>query len=234
MTIVLDIQAGPGVASAQQTGAREVDEPEVAARAWALAGLRSGEYLAGEGASRELPTASITKIRAALVVLEKADLDEEVMVSEDAAAYATPVYSNVGLLTGDPLSVRELLIATLISSGDDAAYVLAEHVGGEAGVNRFVEEMNERARASGLKHAHFENPVGFDARGHYSSARDLARMARLAIQDLEFREDSLHGVRDHLHPRRRRRPLRGLHKGSEIRFRRPRPQRPRGRGQEVS
>jgi serine-type D-Ala-D-Ala carboxypeptidase (penicillin-binding protein 5/6) len=55
-------------------------------------------------------------------------------------------------------------------------------------VNRFVEEMNERARASGLKHAHFENPVGFDARGHYSSARDLARMARLAIQDLEFRK----------------------------------------------
>lgn len=55
-------------------------------------------------------------------------------------------------------------------------------------MNRFVEEMNERARASGLKHAHFENPVGFDARGHYSSARDLARMARLAIQDLEFRK----------------------------------------------
>jgi D-alanyl-D-alanine carboxypeptidase (penicillin-binding protein 5/6) len=124
VTVVLDIQAGPGVASAQQTGAREVDEPEVAARAWALAGLRSGEYLAGEGASRELPTASITKIRAALVVLEKADLDEEVMVSEDAAAYATPAYSNVGLLTGDPLSVRELLMATLISSGNDAAYAL--------------------------------------------------------------------------------------------------------------
>jgi serine-type D-Ala-D-Ala carboxypeptidase (penicillin-binding protein 5/6) len=58
------------------------------------------------------------------VVLEKADLDEEVMVSEDAAAYAAPAYSNVGLLTGDPLSVRELLMATLISSGDDAAYAL--------------------------------------------------------------------------------------------------------------
>ena len=123
MTLVLDIQAGADVASVQQTTAREVDEPEVAARAWALAGLQSGEYLAGEGASRELHIASITKIRAALVVLEKADLDEEVMVSEDAAAYATPAYSNVGLLTGDPLSVRELLMATLISSGD-AAYAL--------------------------------------------------------------------------------------------------------------
>ncbi len=191
VTVVLGVEAGTGVASAQQTGAREVGEPGVAARAWALADLRSGEYLAGEDASRELPIASTTKIMAALVVLEKADPREEVMVSKNAAAYATPAYSNVGLLPGDTLSVRELLMATLISSGDDAAYALAEHVGGgrgEAGVNRFVEEMNERARASGLRHTHFENPVGFDARDHYSSARDLAMMARLAMQNPEFRK----------------------------------------------
>jgi D-alanyl-D-alanine carboxypeptidase (penicillin-binding protein 5/6) len=55
-------------------------------------------------------------------------------------------------------------------------------------VTRFVEEMNERARASGLKHTYFENPIGFDARGHYSSARDLVKMARLAMQDPEFRK----------------------------------------------
>ena len=78
MTLVLDIQAGADVASVQQTTAREVDEPEVAARAWAMADLRSGEYLVGEGASKELPTASTTKIMTALVVLEKADLDEGV------------------------------------------------------------------------------------------------------------------------------------------------------------
>jgi len=68
----------------------------------------------------------------ALVVLENGDLDEEVTVSRDAASYATPAYSNVGLLPGDTLSVRELLMAVLISSGDDAAYALAEHVGGGA------------------------------------------------------------------------------------------------------
>jgi D-alanyl-D-alanine carboxypeptidase len=188
VTVVLGIQAG--VASAQQEGAREVDEPEVAARAWAVADLRSGEYLAGEGASKELPIASTTKIMAALVVLEEADLDEEIEISKNAASYATPAYSNVGLLPGDTLSVRELLMAALISSGDDAAYALAEHVGGggKAGVGRFVGEMNERARASGLKHTYFENPIGFDARGHYSSARDLARAARLAMQNPEFRK----------------------------------------------
>jgi len=190
VTVVLGVQAGTVVASARQTAAREVPEPGVAAKAWALADLRSGEYLAGENVSKELPIASTTKIMAALVVLEEADPGEEVTVLKNAAAYATPAYSNVGLLPGDTLSVRELLMAALISSGDDAAYALAEHVGGggEAGVNRFVEEMNERARVLGLKHTHFENPVGFDARGQYSSAGDLAEMARLAMRNPEFRK----------------------------------------------
>ena len=151
VTVVLGVQAAAGEASAQQRGAREVDEPGVSSRAWALTDLRSGEYLAGEHASRELPIASTTKIMAALVVLENADPGEEVTVSREAAAYATPAYSNVGLLQGDTLSVRELLMAALISSGDDAAYALAEHVGGgEAGVDHFVRLMNEKARALGL------------------------------------------------------------------------------------
>src|SRR5215210_8916936 len=90
VTVVLCVQAGTGVASAQQKEAREVDEPGVEARAWALTDLPSGEYLAGEGASRELPIASTTKIMAALVVLEEADLGEEVEVSKNVAAYATP------------------------------------------------------------------------------------------------------------------------------------------------
>ena len=190
LVVMVAVLAGTGAASAQQGGSREVGEPELSARAWALTDLRSEEYLAGEHASKELAVASTTKIMAALVVLEKSDLDEEVTVSKNAAAYATPAYSNVGLLPGDTLSVRELLMAALISSGDDAAYALAEHVGGggEAGVDRFVEEMNERAKAAGLENTRFENPVGFDARGHYSSARDLARMARLAMQHPEFRE----------------------------------------------
>jgi serine-type D-Ala-D-Ala carboxypeptidase (penicillin-binding protein 5/6) len=189
LALVLGVQAGTDVAFAQ--GAREVAKPQVAARAWALTDLRSGEYLVGENSSKKLPIASTTKIMSALIVLKRANLDEEVTVSEDAASYATPAYSNVGLLPGDTLSVRELLMATLISSGDDAAYALAEHVGGgggQAGVDRFVEDMNGEARELGLKYTHFGNPVGFDARGHYSSARDLAEMARLAMQNPEFRK----------------------------------------------
>jgi len=144
VVLVLGTLAGTGQASAREAGAREVSEPGVAARAWALMDLRSGEYLAGDDASEELPIASTTKIVAAL---DGADLDEEVTVSEDAAAYATPAYSNVGLLPGDTLSVRELLMAALISSGDDAAYALAEHVGG-AYVCVILDSKEERFAAS--------------------------------------------------------------------------------------
>jgi serine-type D-Ala-D-Ala carboxypeptidase (penicillin-binding protein 5/6) len=71
----------------------EAAEPEVAARAWVLADIRSGEYLAGEDASARLPMASTTKIMVALVTLEEANLEEEVTVSQEAAAFATPAYS---------------------------------------------------------------------------------------------------------------------------------------------
>ena len=169
---------------------------EVTARAWALTDLGSGEYLAGENATERLPMGSTDKIMVALVALEQvergeASLEDEVIVSEDAAAFATPLYSNVGLVAGDVLGVRELLAATLIPSGNDAAYALAEHLGGgggEVGVNRFVEEMNQRARALGLENTRFQNPTGLDARGQYSSAQDLASMARAASAYPLFRE----------------------------------------------
>ncbi len=90
----------PGVqpALAQDGGAEQVPALEVSARAWAVTDLRTGEYLAGSGASEPLWMASTTKVMGALVAFET-DLDEELTVSEEAA-YAVPAYSNVGLLAG--------------------------------------------------------------------------------------------------------------------------------------
>lgn len=173
-------------ARAQGDGAQKLPPLQVSARAWAVTDLETGEYLAGSAASEELAMASTTKVMAALVALET-DLEKEVTVSEAAAAYAVPAYSNVGLLPGDVLSARELLMASMISSGDDAAYALAEHVGGGS-VERFVGMMNEKAEAMGLEDTSFENPVGFDARGHHTSARDLAKMTRVAMESPAFRE----------------------------------------------
>jgi D-alanyl-D-alanine carboxypeptidase (penicillin-binding protein 5/6) len=175
-----------GGALAQEDAAREVPALEISARAWAVTDLESGEYLVGRNASDELSMASTTKIMTALVAL-KTDLDEEVTVSEEAAAFAVPAYSNVGLAPGDVLSARELLVATMISSGDDAAYALAEHVG-SGSVSAFVNMMNERAEEMGLQDTSFENPIGFDARNHHTSAGDLAKMTRVAMENPEFRE----------------------------------------------
>jgi serine-type D-Ala-D-Ala carboxypeptidase (penicillin-binding protein 5/6) len=178
--LALFLGCGPDVAHAQEA-------PDVAARAWVLTDVRSGEVLAGENAEERLPMASTTKIMVALVALGEANLEEEVTVSEEAAAFATPAYSNVGLLAGDVLTVRELLMATMISSGDDAAYALAEYLG-DGSVQRFVEKMNREAEAFGLEDTRFDNPVGFDARDQYSSARDLAQMTHRAMGYREFRE----------------------------------------------
>ncbi|CAA9471682.1 MAG: D-alanyl-D-alanine carboxypeptidase [uncultured Rubrobacteraceae bacterium] len=180
------LSAGAQPARAQEGGAERVPALEVSARAWAVTDLKTGEYLAGSGALEELPMASTTKVMGALVALDT-DLDGPVTVSEEAAAFAVPAYSNVGLLPGDVLSARELLMASMISSGDDAAYALAEHVGGGS-VERFVGMMNERAEEMGLQETSFENPVGFDARDHHTSARDLATMTREAMHNPEFRE----------------------------------------------
>ncbi len=190
-TLALVSLAGTGVRAQETTveepGVRETAAPDVGARAWTIMDVRTGEYLAGENAEERLPMASTTKIMLALMTLEAADLDEEVIVSQKAASFAVPLYSNVGLFAGDTVSVRELLMASVISSGDDAAYALAEHLG-DGSVEEFVEEMNRRARELGLEDTRFENPVGFDAPDHYSSARDLSEMTRLASEKPEFRE----------------------------------------------
>jgi D-alanyl-D-alanine carboxypeptidase (penicillin-binding protein 5/6) len=173
----------------------QVPQPEVAARAWALTDLQGGEYLAGKNASTRLAMGSTDKMMVALVALDlvdsgEANLDEEVTVSEEAAAFAVPAYSNVGLFPGDVVSIRELIQAALIASGNDASYALAEHLGGggAAGVERFVEEMNRKVEDLGLPDTHFQNPTGLDARGQYSSARDLASIARAALQKPLFKE----------------------------------------------
>ncbi len=174
--------ASPASAQSGQPGA-----PDVSAGAWTLVDEVSGERLAGENASEELPMASTTKIMTALVTLDEASLDEEVTVSAEAAEYARPPYSNVGLREGDVLTVRELLTAAMLESGNDAAYALAYHVG-DGSVEQFVQMMNGYAGDMGLRHTSFENPVGLDHPEQYSSADDLAKMARRALSEPALRE----------------------------------------------
>ncbi|CAN5629333.1 MAG: D-alanyl-D-alanine carboxypeptidase [Actinomycetota bacterium] len=181
--------------TAPETEAPEADVPDlpdVDAEAWAVVDEESGLFLAGENADERLPIASITKIMVALVALENdANLDEEVVVSEQAERFVGFTYSNVGLIQGESVSRRDLLTASLVPSGTEAVYALAESLGegeGEAGVEDFVGQMNEKADEMGLENTNFADPAGLDDPENYSSARDLGTITAEAMEYEPFVE----------------------------------------------
>lgn len=152
--------------------------PSVRAASAVLVGVGSRRVLwEKDGRVRRAP-ASTTKIMTALAVVERGGLDEMVTVSPRAAATSG---STVWLSAGETLSVRDLLYGLLLTSGNDAAVALAEHVAGS--VDDFARLMNEEARAIGATDTHFRNPHGLDEPGHYTTARDLALIAARALQE---------------------------------------------------
>jgi D-alanyl-D-alanine carboxypeptidase (penicillin-binding protein 5/6) len=157
--------------------------PEVSARAYLVQNGVSGEVLAHRHDRERLPIASITKLMTVLVTLQHVKLDEVVTVGRGAAAVGE---SSIYLQKGDQLTVRELVEAALIQSANDAAVALAEYVGGTQ--SAFVAMMNAEARRLGLRDTHFANPDGLDAAGHYSSAHDVTRLARIAMKNKVVRE----------------------------------------------
>lgn len=154
------------------------EPPELTATAWIVVDAGSGVTLAAENPDEELAMASVTKLMTALVVRRHADLDERIRVSELAADVGE---AEVGLVAGEVWSIRDLLAAVLVRSGNDAAVALAEHIGGS--VAGFADLMNAHAVELGLEHSQFKNPHGLDEEGHYTSARDLTVMAAAVLDD---------------------------------------------------
>jgi serine-type D-Ala-D-Ala carboxypeptidase (penicillin-binding protein 5/6) len=184
---------GQAAAQEKPAGERTVPKPpKLDARSWVLVDADTGIYLAGKNPDKRLPVASTTNVMVALIAFDRGvDLDEEVTISDQAERFVGSVYSNVGLISGERLSVRELLVASLVPSGTDAVYALAEHLGGgggKAGVENFVDEMNHKAKEMALENTHFEDPAGLDSPEHYSSARDMAEIARAAMAYAQFRD----------------------------------------------
>ena len=138
----------------------------------------TGEILYAQNEHDALPPASVTKIMTVLLTMEAIDsgriaLDDMVTVSAYAAGMGG---SQVFLAEGEQMSVDDLLKAVCVSSGNDAAVALAEHVAGVTEL--FVEQMNNRARELGMKDTHFVNCTGLTAEGHVTSAYDIALMSR--------------------------------------------------------
>lgn len=142
-----------------------------------------GRTLWANAVARRLPQASLTKIMTALLVLERGRLGETTTISAHAAAAPG---ARLHVRAGERFRVDELLVAALVGSANDACRALAEwHSRSEA---RFVAAMNARARSLGLRDTHYANACGFDAKGHYSSARDLARLTGVAMANARFRD----------------------------------------------
>jgi D-alanyl-D-alanine carboxypeptidase len=178
---MLTIQPAQPVAAAPWVTTAESAPPELRARAAILVDDASGAVLFQRNARERLPIASLTKMMTALVALEHASPDFIVQATERSLTEPAVI----GLAPGDRLRLEDLLYGLILASGNDAALAIAESVGGgdgAAAIERFVGWMNERAAALGLEETHFANPHGFDDPQNYSTAADVAKIARLYLR----------------------------------------------------
>ena len=151
-----------------------------AEKALVLDGI-TGRVLYESNADQQSLIASTTKIMTALIVCERCNVLDRMRIPKEAVGIEG---SSMYLKEGEVLTIQELLYGLMLSSGNDAAVALAIYCGGT--VSGFAELMNDKAHALGLKNTHFENPNGLDAPGHYSTARDLAKLAAYAMENPIF------------------------------------------------
>jgi len=138
----------------------------------------SGRVLYEQNADARMLIASTTKIMTALVAIREGSLSDVVKVSRKAA-YTEG--SSMYLKEGEELTLETLLYGLMLCSGNDAAVAIAEHISGsEAG---FAARMNETAAELGMENTSFANPNGLDHEKHYSTARDMATLARAAMEN---------------------------------------------------
>jgi D-alanyl-D-alanine carboxypeptidase (penicillin-binding protein 5/6) len=142
---------------------------------------RDGTVMFAKRPDAERSIASTTKLMTALLALEEADPGD---VFAAPAYSAAPAESRINLREGERMTVEDLLQALLLESANDAAVDLAENIAGSR--QAFVNQMNERAAELGLDHTSYANPNGLDAPGNYSSARDLATLARTLLRNRRF------------------------------------------------
>ena len=141
----------------------------------------SGQILYEKESHKELPPASVTKLMTLLVAAdavasEKVKLTDKVTASENASKLGG---SQIYLEPGETFTLEQMLIAIAVGSANDGCVAVAEHIDGTH--EAFVEEMNNKAQALGLKNTHFVNAYGLPAEGHYTSAFDLAVISREAL-----------------------------------------------------
>lgn len=157
--------------------------PYVSAVSAVVINARTGAAVFEKNAYEKRAMASTTKIMTALLTIEAGELDKKFTVDSLAIQVEG---TSMGLRQGDIVTRRALLYGILLPSGNDAANAAAVSVSGS--MSEFVKLMNKKAEELGLSDTHFANPSGLDADGHYTTAYDLAQLARVALENPVFAE----------------------------------------------
>src|SRR6058998_953424 len=184
-------------------GSASVVRTAAAAQAYVIADAQTGYILEGQEPRKKLQVGSLTKIATASVVLDWAERksgDLNQMVSIPQAAFVGTSENNIGFQPRDSITLRDLLYAALVQSDNIAAYTLAHHVGSQLGsveagakltpADMFVAQMNALAKQLKMERTRFVNPHGIDWKVKplpYSTAEDMARLTRYAMNKPSFR-----------------------------------------------
>ncbi len=171
---------------------QEADAPalETAAESAVLLDYQTGQVLFSKNPDKRLPMASVTKLMTMLLACEaeangQIKLTDLITTSDYAAGMGG---SQIYLEPGEELTFEEMMIAIATGSANDASVAVAEQIGGSA--EAFVQMMNDKAKALGLKNTHFANPTGLPAPNHYTSAKDMSVILREALKYPLFRKIS--------------------------------------------
>ncbi|MCQ2530331.1 MAG: D-alanyl-D-alanine carboxypeptidase [Lachnospiraceae bacterium] len=157
--------------------------PEVDTRSVFVTGIDNDLIFLEKEADTQRYPASTTKILTCLLALENCSLDETVVFSEralDLEEAATTINSEVG----EEMSMKDCLYGLMLASGNDCAMAIAEHVGGS--IEGFADMMNAKAAELGCTNSHFVNPSGLFDEDHYTTARDMALIAKAAFKNSTF------------------------------------------------
>ena len=165
------------------TGSNVLAADKISAKAYVLMEAGSGRILSARNESEKLPMASTTKIMTTLIALEQPQLDEPFIVDENALKVEG---SSMGLLPGDSVTMRDLCYGMMLPSGNDAANAAAVKIAGS--IEQFAEIMNQKAGELGMKSTNFITPSGLHNDEHYSTAYDMALLAREALKNPDFAE----------------------------------------------
>ena len=157
------------------------DEFSVDAKAALIVEKNTGKIIYEKNSETQNYPASVTKILTAILTIENCKLDDTATVSQSAISQVPSGYVVAPLFIGEQMKIKDLLYALMLKSANDAAYVLAEHIGGS--VEGFSEMMNKKAKEIGCKNTHFVNPNGIHNDDHYTTAYDMYIISNYAMKN---------------------------------------------------